>query len=447
LNKEAVILDQNTVQKISSQTEKRTSASLTALVVTCCFLIIMAEGYDLGIYGAVLPKLLEYKEWALTPVQAGAIASYALVGMLIGAVLVGTITDLIGRKWTLISCLAIFSITMGLAAMASTPELFGLSRFIGGIALGGCIPTASALTVEYSPAHRRSLLYAIMYAGYPIGGVLGALLSLLYLNEYGWRFLFWLGLIPVILVPFLIWKLPESISFLLSRRRDQEAEAICRKYQIELPTVQQEDQHKPVSQSKLSAISILFSKTYLRATIFFWITFFMGLLLVYGLNTWIPKLMVKAGYPLGSSLSLLIMLNFTAAIGALIAGVAADRWGSKRVISVSYFLAGVSIALLSSKPSTLFVYALIGIAGFGSTGTTLILNAYITKYFPTHARATALGWALGFGRLGAISGPILGGLLMAWQVDINTNFYIFALAGFIASISTRFIPKEKGGMI
>ncbi|MGO4498868.1 MFS transporter [Paenibacillus sp. 2RAB27] len=428
------------------QKPTRTAKSLTALVVFCCFLTIMAEGYDLGIYGAVMSSLLTDKSLGLSPVQAGLIGSYALIGMIIGNVVVGSLSDLIGRKWTLITCIGIFSITMGLSAMAASPEMLGFIRFAGGIALGGAMPIATTLTIEYAPVRRRSLMNAIMFSGYPLGGVLGALASLFFLNDYGWRFLFWLGLSPIVLVPFLIWKLPESLNFLVARNRKQEAEAICKKYQIDLPTIHQVENTKD-SKNKLGAIGFLFSKPYLRTTTFFWVTFFMGLLLVYGLSAWLPKMMVQAGYPLGSSLSLLLMLNFTAIFGALGAGAAADRWGSKRVISIAYFAAAISIALLSLKPPTFLLYPLIGIAGIGSTGILIILNAYLTKYFPTHARSTALGWASGVGRIGASCGPILGGLLLAWKVDFSVNFYIFSLAALIASISILLVPVEKDRLI
>lgn len=214
-------------------TETIFSSSITKLVVFICWLAILADGYDLGIYGAVLPKLLEDNSWALSPAQAGTIASYALFGMFIGAILVGTITDLIGRKWTLICCLALFSITMGLAAIAPSPEFFGISRFIGGIGLGGVIPTASALTVEYSPKKRQSFIYALMFTGYPLGVVLGAILSMFMLEDFGWRIMFGIGMIPLLLIPFIIRYLPESIQFLLSRNRQEEVNKILDRFQIE----------------------------------------------------------------------------------------------------------------------------------------------------------------------------------------------------------------------
>jgi AAHS family benzoate transporter-like MFS transporter len=425
--------------------QKNKKSSLTILVVFSCWFAILADGYDLGIYGAVLPKLLEYQEWGLTPAKAGVIASYALVGMLIGAILVGTITDLIGRKWTLIVCLTLFSITMALAAMATTPEMFGLFRFIGGIGLGGVIPTASALTIEYSPVKRRSLAYAIMFTGYSFGIVLGSLLSIVMLESFGWRLMFWIGAIPLLAVPFFVRYLPESLSFLLMKNRRDEVEKICKRYELEV--LEQDMEEKSSPQSRWQGISTLFSKPYLRATILFWIIDIMAMFLIYGLNTWLPQMMRKAGYPLGSSLSFLLMLNLTAAGGVLIAGAIADRWGSKRVISISYLLAAVAIAVLSIKSSLLVVYILVGIAGFGSVGITQILNAYITKYYPSHARATALGWTLGFGRIGAISGPIIIGMFMSMQYEQVWNFYIFAIAGLIAAIAVLLIPMKKDTII
>ena len=148
----------------------------------------------------------------------------------------------------------------------------------------------------------------------------------------------------------------------------------------------------------------------------------MGMFLIYGLNTWLPQMMRQAGYPLGSSLSFLLMLNITAAIGALFAGAIADRIGAKIVISISYLMAAICIGLLTIKPSVTIIYLLIGLAGIGSVGITQILNAYVTQYFPSHIRATSLGWGLGLGRVGAIAGPILVGIIMTMQYDLVWNF-------------------------
>jgi AAHS family benzoate transporter-like MFS transporter len=415
---------------------------VTIRVIIICLLTILAEGYDVGIYGVVLPALIEAKAWGLSPLQLGVIGSYALFGMLLGAMLVGTVCDVVGRKKTLIACLFVFSVTMALVSVAQTAEQFALYRFIGGLGLGGVIPTASALTIEYSPVRRRSFNYAVMFSGYSLGGVVVALLSLWLLKEHGWRSLFQVGALPLLLVPAVAYILPESIDFLRSKQRHKEADALAARLGIASSPTAASPGSSHQKAGIWASISQLFNRNNIRATLLFWVAFFMGLLLIYGLNTWLPQMMRKAGYPLGSSLALMFALNLTAAIGALIAGAAADRWGSRRVIVFSYLLAAASVALLSIKPTEALTYALVGIAGFGSISTTLIMNAYISKYFPANARATALGWALGFGRVGAITGPILGGLLLSGGVSLATCFYTFALAGLVAALAVFLIPTR-----
>ena len=432
-------------------TKKHTNVphSLIYAILSICFFCILADGYDLGIYGSVLPSLLEYQPWGLSPAHAGTIGSYALFGMLFGAILVGTITDLIGRKRTLIICVTLFSITMIICAVATSPEMFGLFRFIGGIGLGGVIPTCSALVVEYSPTHRRSLNYAIMFSGYSFGTVLGAILAILLLDKLGWRFMFWIGGLPILVIPIMIKYLPESVSFLLSRGRYKEAKAICVRYKMDISFFknQEKKSEKTEGENKKSAAG-LFSKGYIRATLFMFLTYIMGFYLVYGLNTWLPQIMRESGYSLHSSLSFLLVMNLTAGIGALFASLIADRWGSKQVISVSYFLAALSAFLLTvGVPSIMIVYLLVGVAGFGAVGSTQIMNAFVTKYYPAESRASAVGWGIGIGRIGAISGPIVIGLLLSMNFNLIWSFYTFVLAGLVATIGVNLIPNKQNEIV
>ncbi|MBM4763721.1 aromatic acid/H+ symport family MFS transporter [Bacillus sp. B15-48] len=424
---------------------------LTYFVLFICFVCILADGYDLGIYGAVLPNLLNYQPWGLTAAQAGTIGSYALFGMMFGAIFVGTLTDRVGRKWTLVYCVALFSITMILCAVATTPEMFGLFRFIGGIGLGGVIPTAAALSVEYSPKHRRSFNFSLMFSGYSFGTVLGAILAIFFLDAIGWRGMFWIGALPLLLIPVMIKYLPESVNFLLSRNRRAEAEAICHKYNMDIALFEEkeeEDQPKQVQKKGKNSIKEMFSKEYLRPILFLWLTYIMGFYLVYGLNTWLPQIMTQMGHSLNSSLSFLLVMSLTAGLGALLGSVIADKFGSKRVLIVSYFAASVSALLLTlGSPPIIITYILVGIAGFGSVGSTQILNAFVTKYFPSTIRATALGWGLGVGRIGAISGPILVGVLLTMNVDLLWSFYTFVIAGIIATISIAFMPNKKDEIV
>lgn len=243
----------------------------TVLVVVVCWLAIIFEGYDLIVYGTVIPSLLHDKAWLLNPAQAGALGSYAVIGMLFGALIVGTLTDFVGRKVTLISCVTLFSTAMGGCALAATPALFGILRFIAGLGLGGLIPTATAVTIEYAPPRWRTLTYTVMFSGYSLGGIIAAGLAIPLIPAFGWRIMFWIGVAPLVLVvPVALFFLPESIGFLLAKGRREEAEIIARRFNLHLDTTVH-----PVTE-RWSALKTLFTRRVLLATVSFWIATFLA---------------------------------------------------------------------------------------------------------------------------------------------------------------------------
>ena len=422
-----------------------TRASLA--VVALCFATIMVDGYDLIVYGAVVPSLLGYQEWSLTPEQVGFIGSAALVALLIGSLISGPVSDRIGRRKVTMFCVSSFSIAMGLCAIAPTPELFGVFRFLAGLGLGGSIPTLSALVIEHSPLQRRSFAYALMFIGYPVGGVLASALAIPLIPAFGWQVMFWVGLLPlVLLVPLLYRFMPESVSFLLANDRRQEAEEITRRFDLPIESERadaaQGEGEAPAQKSTLSALRQVFSRRYVAATLLFMVASFQGLLLVYGLNSWLPGIMSEAGYPLSSSLSFLLVLNVGAIVGALLASAAADRFGSKPLTVVCFLLGAASVALLSIQPAALVVYILVAVAGLGSVGTQILVNAWVTRYYPVESRATGVGWAIGFGRAGAIFGPILGGLVVGSGLAFEWNFYAFVIPALIGAVIALLVPRS-----
>lgn len=408
------------------------------LVTVICWLAIFIEGYDLVIYGVVLPSLMESSEWGLSPTQAGAMGSYALLGMFIGSSVGGVLSDKFGRKLVLIASLLLLSIMMILTALATSPEMFGTYRFIAGLGIGGIVPAASALTTEYAPAKYRSLVYVLMYTGFAFGGVAAAIAGMLFIDSFGWRFLFWLGAIPIVLVPLIMKYLPESIKFLQATNQRAKAEKIIGKYQLVDEVIDEEK----VETSSSSLVSI-FSKKYLVSTTLFSLIYIMAFLLIYGMNTWLPKIMQQAGYPMKSSLMFLLVFNFAAIIGGIIAGAAADRVQPKKVISFTYFLAALSIVLLSIKFDIVVIYMLIAVAGFGTTGTTFVLASYVMKQYNSQNRATAIGISSAIGRLGAVAGPILVGIIISMGAGFEFNFYLFAIIAFIASMVILLVPSQK----
>ena len=172
----------------------------------------------------------------------------------------------------------------------------------------------------------------------------------------------------------------------------------------------------------------------------FWIAFFSCLLMVYGLNTWLPKLMIEAGYGLNSSLTFLITLQGGAIIGTLIIGRLCDKYGSKKMLIPMYASGAVALTLLGFGGSSFLIYLLVAIAGAATIGAQNIVQAYVSQYYPPNMRSTALGMASGIGRMGGMLGPLLGGFLLSVSLPIHLNFIAFAIPGLIAAAALAIIP-------
>ena len=421
-------------------------AAVTRRVLLCCWLAILAEGYDVGVFGAVVPGLLAYEPWSLSAVEIGGLAAWSLVGMLIGATTIGVLADRVGRKNMLLVAVALCALPQLGVALAPSPEVLGLFRFIGGPGLGGVIPIAAAYTIEFSPPAKKSMNYGIMYSGYSLGIMLAALVAVLSLDALGWRWVMGLGFGAVILVPVLAVALPPSIEQLAASGQTERAAAEARRLGIE-PTPGAVAQAPPAdgeSEGFLSALRVVFSPRYRLATACFWVALFCGLLLVYGLNTWLPQIMRKAGYDLGSSLMFLLVFSLASAIGGIVVGVLADRRGQKPVLVVCYAVGALGILALMFRGPMVVNYLLVGIAGIGSISTSLVLTGWVAHYYPARVRAAATGMALSFARVGAIVGPIVGGFIAGAGFGYRANFVFFAVVGGVAALAVAALPLLRG---
>jgi MFS family permease len=171
-------------------------------VLPLCWAAVALEGFDLVVLGVVLPALLKVPSWGLTPNTASTIASVGLLGVMIGAAAVGTITDLIGRRKTVIWTVILFSILTLACAFAPNPWVFGSLRFLAGLGLGGVLPTALALVNEFARTGRGGTATTNMMTGYHVGAVVTALLGILVIERFGWQWMFVVGALPaLVLVP------------------------------------------------------------------------------------------------------------------------------------------------------------------------------------------------------------------------------------------------------
>ncbi len=356
---------------------------------------LIFDGYDLVVYGAVVSTFLRDPSHigVVTPATAGVLGSYALVGVLFGALLAGTVGDILGRRKVMLASYAWFSVGMALTAMATTTTAFGWLRFFTGLGIGALVATTAALVAEYAPKDKKNLCNAISNGGIPLGSLLSAVLAMVLMEHIGWRGMFWIGALPIVtLLPLAYFKMPESVAWLAARGRMDEARALSERTGVPLPAA-------PVANTTTATTSSgapdahktgfagLFSRYYLFATLVLGLMSATGLVLVYSLNTWLPELLTL-GLPLGGLL------------------------------------------------------AVVAIVGLGTSGTQTLIYGFTANYYRTNVRAAGVAWCAGFGRLGGIAGPMLGSFLIGANLALDSIFYVLAGIGVVGIVLTLLVPMS-----
>lgn len=410
-------------------------------VVAWCLLIILFDGYDLAINGVTLPLLMN--DWGLSAVQAGMLASTALAGMMFGAMIFGSLADKIGRKKVIMICIVLFSGLTFAGGFASNPTEFGILRFLAGLGIGGVMPNLVALTSEYAPKKLRSTLVTTMFSGYAVGGVMAALLGSWFTPNFGWEIMFFIAGIPLFLLP-LIWKfLPESLSFLVKQNKQAEARKIVSRMApnlkvTEMTTFTLPQENVPEAANVVS----LFRRGRAVNTILFWIAFFSCLLTMYALSSWLPKLMMAAGYSMDNSLMFMMVMNIGAVVGIIGGGILADRFHLKPVLMFLGIMGAIVMSLMGFQSNQFLLYILVFLAGAASIGSQMLLYSYVAQFYPLAVRSTGIGWSSAIGRMGAIVGPILIGGLLGMNLPSYFNFMAVGLPVLITAIAVALIMHE-----
>ena len=383
------------------------------------------------------------QEWSLSAVQAGMLASTALAGMMFGAMMFGTLADKIGRKKVIMICVVLFSGFTFAGGFASNPTEFGILRFLAGLGIGGVMPNLVALTSEYAPARLRATLVTTMFSGYAVGGVMAALLGAWFTPNFGWQIMFFIAGVPLLLLP-LIWKfLPESLTFLVKAQKHDNARQMMQRLDDQLSLNDQTQ--LALSEIKIAEpafVSSLFKQGRTASTLLFWLAFFMCLLTLYALGSWLPKLMMAAGYSLGNSLMFLLAMNIGAVIGTVGGGILADKFHLKPVIITLCLSGAVALSLLGFKSPQPVIYFLVAVAGASAIGGQILLYSYVAQYYPLTVRSTGIGWASAVGRSGAIVGPILIGMLLGMELPHQLNFMAVGLPVVIVAIAVSLIVRK-----
>ncbi|WP_405640997.1 MFS transporter [Streptomyces uncialis] len=380
--------------------------------VTLGLVILCIEGYDLFILGAVGPSLLAHPDWDVTGSTLGLLGSLTALGMPLGSIAAGWAGDLYGRRLPMVISLAWLSLSMLLSATADDLSVFAATRFFTGMGVGALIPLVTAYVSEAATPSRHSLQVGVATTGLAIGGIITAVVGRSLLPEWDFRTLFLFGVIPLVLIP-VVWRMVPGPTGDRTSRAPRTAESE--------PT--------PSSGRTASAnrLGELLTPRYRRMTLLAWASTFVGLVIVYGASTWLPALMVDAGYDLRSSLEFAIAFNSGAVIGTIGAALISDRGFLKLATIASFLLAGAAMIVLSTPQARPLLLLASAVAGFGALGSQTLINIFVARSHPAHLRGTALGFSLGVGRVGAIVGPSYLAAVTVLISSPKAGFYAFVV--------------------
>ncbi|HBK47835.1 MAG TPA: aromatic acid/H+ symport family MFS transporter [Pseudomonas sp.] len=390
-------------------------------VVLLCFLIVFLDGLDTAAMGFIAPALSQ--EWGIDRASLGPVMSAALIGMVFGALGSGPLADRFGRKGVLVGAVLVFGGFSLASAYATNVDQLLVLRFLTGLGLGAGMPNATTLLSEYTPERLKSLLVTSMFCGFNLGMAGGGFISAKMIPAYGWHSLLVIGgVLPLLLALVLMVWLPESARFLVVRNRG--TDKVRETLSPIAPQVVAEAGSFSVPEQKAVAarnvFAVIFSGTYGLGTVLLWLTYFMGLVIVYLLTSWLPTLMRDSGASMEQAAFIGALFQFGGVLSAVGVGWAMDRFNPHKVIGIFYLLAGVFAYAVGQSLGNITVLAtLVLVAGMCVNGAQSAMPSLAARFYPTQGRATGVSWMLGIGRFGAILGAWSGATLLGlgWNFE------------------------------
>lgn len=403
----------------------RTSRFQT-LIIALCVAVMVLDGFDTQSISFAAPDLAA--TWHVSPSSFGFVFGIGLFGGLIGAISTGVIADRFGRKPTLVLSVLLFGAASLTTPLADSMTSLSVIRFITGLGVGGALPGAIAIAAEYAPKRARASVAAITFCGIPLGAVLGSVLASHLIPRYGWGSIFVVGgVLPLLLVPFIIAFVPESIRFLSLRGDDAAIAKLLARMGID---------DEEAAQAKTGAADVprrtpvwsLFTEGRALGTTLLSVALFLTLLMAFFLVNWLPTLATRAGIGTSAAILAVASLNIGGILGSLMISRLSGRWRPGMVISLSYALGAVGIACVGQTgTSGAWLLSTVFVAGFFAIGAQMCTVSLLATYYDTTLRATGVGWAMGCGRVGGIIGPTVGGWMVAASVSMGAMFVIAGL--------------------
>lgn len=370
------------------------------------------DAMDVGMLSFVIVAL--QKDWGLSTQEMGWIGSINSIGMAVGALVFGVLSDKIGRKSVFIITLLLFSIGSGLTALTTTLAMFLVLRFVIGMGLGGELPVASTLVSESVEAHERGKIVVLLESFWAGGWLIAALISYFVIPKYGWEVAMVLSAVPALYALYLRWNLPDSPRFQKVEKR---------------PSI-------------IENIKSVWSGKYRKATIMLWILWFCVVFSYYGMFLWLPSVMVLKGFSLIKSFQYVLIMTLAQLPGYFTAAWFIERLGRKFVL-VTYLIGTACSAYVFGIADSLTALIVAGmLLSFFNLGAWGALYAYTPEQYPTVIRGTGAGMAAAFGRIGGILGPLLVGYLVASQASLSLIFTIFCGSILIGVVAVIVLGQE-----
>ncbi|WP_312284914.1 MFS transporter [Yokenella regensburgei] len=402
------------------------------------FLVLAIDGFDTAAMGYIAPALSS--DWGIKKQDLGPVLSAALLGLSLGALIAGPVSDRIGRKRVLVfSCLFFGLASLG-TAYAQSINTLTTWRFLTGLGLGAAMPNAITLISEYAPQRCRSMTINTMYCGFPLGAAGGGFISSWLIPAHGWHSVLLLGAIaPLVLTVLLFFLLPESVKYLVNRGGNvEQIKRIVRRFAAQsIDNVQRFYLHEEQKTQSKGSVSQLFSTAYLPGTLMLWMSYFMGLVIYYVLLSWMPILMQGMGYEMGQSAMLTSLFTFGGTAGILVAGWLMDRWEAHKVVAVGFIVTTLFIILMAQENSHIWLFgALIFLMGITMNGAQSGMQTLAATFYPTQCRATGIAWMQGVGRFGGVAGTMMSAQLLSMQWQADSILMFLGLPALIAAFAT-----------
>lgn len=413
--------------------------------IALCGLVMVLDGFDTQCIGFLAPPISETFHLplkAFTPVFA-----WGLIGFMTASMIMGPVADRWGRKWPVVVSTLIFATFATLTGRASSFHEIVIFRALTGLGLGGAMPNVVALTSEYAPKRLQRVFVSTLFLGMPLGALLGGLASSMLIPVWGWRSVFYLGGVLPLLVAFVLIKaLPESVQYLAVRSGDsRKIAAIVARIAPELADVPAINLIAPDRRGKGLPVKYLFTEGRAFGTILLWVPFFMNLLMIYFIVSWLPALLRQAAMPVSAGVKAISMFSLAGIIGSLAQGRLMNRYGAYVVMVTEFLVSTLLIGSLAFAAGSLsFIMAVTFVLGFTIQGAQGGLNALAASFYPTAMRSTGVGWALGIGRVGSIVGPVLGGVMLSLEWSPQQIFLAGALPALIAAVAVMLSNRIRG---